>query len=69
MEGRSIHAHRLRRVQEAFATLPERYLGGEEDRDATVQIRLSDLGRTWEVEVTPGALQGQHLAPAAGPTS
>ncbi len=45
--------HRVRRVQKAFATLPERYLGGEEGRDATVQIRLSDLGRTWEVEVHP----------------
>jgi pimeloyl-ACP methyl ester carboxylesterase len=53
MEGTSIQEHRLRRVQEAFATLPERYLGGEEGRDATVQIRLSDIGRTWEVEVRP----------------
>lgn len=53
MTGRSIHSHRLRRVKEAFASLPERYLGGEEGRDATVQIRLSDLGRTWEVEVHP----------------
>jgi pimeloyl-ACP methyl ester carboxylesterase/putative sterol carrier protein len=53
MEGSSIHRHRLRRVEEAFSSLPERYLGGEEGRDATVQIRLSDLGRTWEVEVHP----------------
>ena len=53
MEGSSIQEHRLRRVQEAFATLPERYLGGEEGRNATVQIRLSDIGRTWEVEVHP----------------
>ncbi|MGH2981695.1 MAG: alpha/beta fold hydrolase [Solirubrobacterales bacterium] len=53
MEGRSIHAHRLRRVEQAFASLPDRYLGGEEGRDATVQIRLSDLGRTWEVVVRP----------------
>ena len=53
MAGKSLHAHRLRRVQEAFATLPERYIGGEEDRDATIQIRLSDLGRCWEVQVTP----------------
>jgi len=53
MEGSSIQEHRLRRVQDAFATLPERYLGGEEGRDATVQIRLSDIGRTWEVEVHP----------------
>ena len=45
--------HRLRRVQEAFATLPDRYLGAEEGRDATVQIRLCDIGRTWEVELHP----------------
>jgi pimeloyl-ACP methyl ester carboxylesterase len=53
MEGSSMHKHRLRRVEEAFSTLPERYLGGEEGREATVQIRLSDLGRTWEVEFRP----------------
>src|SRR4051812_33432122 len=53
MEGSSMQDHRLRRVQEAFATLPERYLDGEEGREATVQVRLSDLGRTWEVEVHP----------------
>jgi len=40
-----------RGAEDAFATLPERYLGSEEDRRATVQIRLSDLGRTWEVEL------------------
>jgi len=51
MEGSSIQRHRLRRVQAAFASLPDRYLGGEEGREATVQIRLSDLGRTWEVEI------------------
>lgn len=43
----------LRQVEEVFATLPERYLGGEERRRAVVQIRLSDLGRTWEVELLP----------------
>jgi pimeloyl-ACP methyl ester carboxylesterase len=53
MESSSIQRHRLRRVEEAFASLPKRYLGGEEGREATVQIRLSDLGRTWEVEVSP----------------
>lgn len=53
MDGSSIRGHRLRRVEEAFASLPERYLGGEEGRDATVEIRLSDVGRTWEVEVRP----------------
>jgi pimeloyl-ACP methyl ester carboxylesterase/predicted lipid carrier protein YhbT len=53
MEGSSLQKHLLRRVEEAFGSLPKRYLGGEEDRDATVQIRLSDIGRTWEVELRP----------------
>ena len=48
-----MQSHRLRRVEEAFSTLPDRYLGGEEGREGTVQIRLSDLGRTWEVELHP----------------
>jgi len=41
----------LRRVEEAFASLPERYLGGEEGRHATVELRLNDVGRTWQVEL------------------
>ncbi|HEY7456687.1 MAG TPA: alpha/beta fold hydrolase [Solirubrobacterales bacterium] len=41
----------LRRVEEAFGSLPERYLGGEEGRHATVEIRLADVGRTWQVEL------------------
>ncbi len=41
----------LGRVEEAFGSLPERYLGGEDGRRATVQIRLSDVGRTWGVEL------------------
>jgi pimeloyl-ACP methyl ester carboxylesterase/predicted lipid carrier protein YhbT len=53
MEGISLQKHLLRRVEEAFGSLPKRYLGGEEDRNATVQIRLSDIGRTWEVELRP----------------
>lgn len=42
---------KLPQVEQAFALLPERYLGGEEDRHATVEIRLSDLGRTWQIEL------------------
>ena len=41
----------LQRVEDVFGSLPERYLGGEEGRQATVQIRLSDVGRSWEVEL------------------
>jgi pimeloyl-ACP methyl ester carboxylesterase len=45
----SLHAQRLRRVEEAFRTLPSRYLGAEPDFDATFQVRLGDVGRTWQV--------------------
>jgi pimeloyl-ACP methyl ester carboxylesterase len=51
MALRSTDNPRLREVEEAFGTLPERYLGGEEHRQATVEIRLSDVGRTWQVEL------------------
>src|SRR5918992_571074 len=53
MPGSSMQAHRLRRVEEAFASLPDRYLGADEDYHATVQVRLADIGRTWEVVLTP----------------
>ena len=53
MHGGSLKAHRLRRVEQAFASLPNRYLGAEEDYRATVQVRLVDVGRTWEVELHP----------------
>jgi pimeloyl-ACP methyl ester carboxylesterase len=45
--------HRLRRVEEAFASLPERYLGAEEDYRAVVHVRLEDIGRSWEVDLAP----------------
>jgi pimeloyl-ACP methyl ester carboxylesterase len=48
-----IQRHRLVRAQEAFASLPERYLGAEEDYGAVVHIKLADVGRTWEVELDP----------------
>jgi pimeloyl-ACP methyl ester carboxylesterase len=53
MEGSSMQSHRLRRVEEAFSSLPDRYLGGGEGREGTVQIRLLDVGRTWEIELHP----------------
>jgi len=43
---------RLHRVQQAFRSLPERYLGAPRGFDATWHIRLGDLGRTWEVRCT-----------------
>jgi pimeloyl-ACP methyl ester carboxylesterase len=58
----SLHAQRVRRVEEAFGTLPSRYLGTDPDFDATFQVRLGDVGRTWQVracgercEVRPSA--------------
>src|SRR5919106_360496 len=60
----SLHDQRTRRVKRAFAELPGRYLGAAPDFDATFQIRLGDVGRTWEVrthgsrcEVRPSPLR------------
>jgi pimeloyl-ACP methyl ester carboxylesterase len=39
-------------VEEAFRTLPERYLGAAPGFDATYQVRLGDVGHTWEVRCT-----------------
>lgn len=47
----SLHEERVRRVLRAFAELPERYLGARPGFEATFQIRLGDVGRTWEVHV------------------
>jgi pimeloyl-ACP methyl ester carboxylesterase len=40
---------RVQRVEEAFRSLPSRYLGAASDVDATFQVRLGDVGRTWQV--------------------
>src|SRR5215208_6963781 len=50
----SLHEQRVRRVEEAFRTLPSRYLGAEDDFDATFQVRLGDVGRTWQVRARGG---------------
>ena len=47
----SLHEQRLIRVTEAFRELPNRFLGAAADFDATFQIRLGDVGRTWEVRL------------------
>src|SRR3954464_910892 len=39
-------------VQEAFHTLPQRYLGAEAGFDATYHVVLGDVGHTWEVRCT-----------------
>lgn len=45
-------AGRLGDVDEAFRSLPDRYLGADPGFDATYQIRLCDIGRIWEVRCT-----------------
>jgi pimeloyl-ACP methyl ester carboxylesterase len=47
--------HRLRRVEEVFASLPDRYLGADPDFRASYRIELEDLGMRWGVELD-GAL-------------
>jgi pimeloyl-ACP methyl ester carboxylesterase len=43
---------RLQLVEGGFRSLPDRYLGADPGFDATYQIRLCDLGHTWEVRCT-----------------
>lgn len=52
MSGKDPKARRLALVDEAFRTLPERYLGADPDFDATYHVKLGDIGRTWEVRAT-----------------
>jgi pimeloyl-ACP methyl ester carboxylesterase len=52
MAGELPHARRLDRIEEAFRTLPDRYLGAPEGFDATYHVRLGDVGHTWEVRCT-----------------
>jgi pimeloyl-ACP methyl ester carboxylesterase len=52
LSGSPSHARRLHLVEEAFRTLPERYLGAPPGFDATYHVRLGDVGHTWEVRAT-----------------
>ena len=53
MQAASLRQRRLSLAREAFATLPERYLGAEEGYRASIEIRLEDVGRCWEVQLSP----------------
>jgi pimeloyl-ACP methyl ester carboxylesterase len=50
--GQLSHAQQLAVVDEAFRTLPDRYLGANPGFDATYHVRLGDLGHTWEIRCT-----------------
>jgi pimeloyl-ACP methyl ester carboxylesterase len=45
----------VREVERAFRSLPDRYLGAPEGFDATWRLKLSDIGRTWDVRCSAGA--------------
>jgi pimeloyl-ACP methyl ester carboxylesterase/putative sterol carrier protein len=62
----SLQEQRAGRVREAFSELPERYLGVPEDVEATFQIRLGDVGRTWEVIARPDRCE-VHPSPTRKP--
>ncbi|MEI2701163.1 MAG: alpha/beta fold hydrolase [Baekduia sp.] len=49
---RTTTAAQLRGVEEAFQTLPDRYLGAPPGYDVTFHVRLGDLGHTFEVRAT-----------------
>jgi pimeloyl-ACP methyl ester carboxylesterase len=46
------HAERLAEVEQAFHSLPQRYLGARPGFDVTYHVRLCDLGHIWEVRCT-----------------
>jgi len=48
-------AEQLAAVDEAFRSLPDRYLGADPGFDSTYHICLCDLGHIWEVRCTSGA--------------
>ena len=52
MSAISDRSDRLADVEQAFRTLPDRYLGADAGFDATYHVKLRDLGHTWEVRCT-----------------
>lgn len=53
--GGSQHAERVALLDDAFRSLPERYLGADTGFDSTYHIVLGDVGHVWEVRCTPEA--------------
>src|SRR5215203_3480644 len=53
----SPEGQRLHEVEEAFASLPERYLGAHDGFHASYRIELDDLGLSWAVELDDGRCQ------------
>lgn len=57
----------LAAVEAAFRTLPDRYLGADVGFDATYQVKLRDLGQTWEVRCTSHAARVRKGASRRSP--
>ena len=55
--ARTAKAAELAEVEEAFHTLPDRYLGAPPGFDVTFHVRLGDLGHTFEVRATEGTVR------------
>jgi len=58
--GLSLAERRRGRAEEAFATLPSRYLGAEPGFSATYEVRLGDIGRTWHVRAREHSCEVRH---------
>ncbi len=63
MPARVLQEPLLRAVEEGFRSLPQRYLGGARGVDATYQVRLGDVGHTFEVQCKP---QGARVRNGVG---
>jgi pimeloyl-ACP methyl ester carboxylesterase len=50
--GKLPQSERLAEVDQAFRSLPDRFLGADLGFDSTYHIRLCDVGHTWEVRCT-----------------
>lgn len=55
--GKGPREARLRAIEQTMRTMPERYLGADPGFDATYHLRLTDIGRTYELRCTETALR------------
>jgi pimeloyl-ACP methyl ester carboxylesterase len=53
----SRQARQMQEVEDAFQTLPDRYLGAPPGFDVTFHVRLGDVGHTFEVRATEGTVR------------
>src|SRR5262245_13752552 len=61
-----LETQRLRAVEDAFASLPERYRGADPGFEASYRIELDDLGLSWAVELDTDSCE-VGVSPARAP--